>query len=278
VGATPVLIDVKEDQNIDVDQIESKITKRTKAIMPVHLTGRVAEMDKIRELAHKYNLFVIEDAAQSFGSKYRDQYSGSLGDVGCFSAHPLKTFNACGDAGFLTTNNEDVGQQVRLLRAHGLQDRNTVIKWGYVSRLDAMQAAILKLRLGKIKSYIEGRRKNGALYRELLDSKHVFIPPCKPHEYNQFQTFVIQVDHRNKLQAYLAEQGIQTSVHYPIPIHLQPISKDLGCKPGDMPQTEYQATRILSLPVSQFLQESEVVYISEKINEFFSKRKYETLS
>ncbi|HCI49014.1 MAG TPA: transcriptional regulator [Holosporales bacterium] len=269
VGAIPVLIDVKEDQNIDVNQIESKITSKTKAIMPVHLTGRIAEMNKIRALAQKYNLFVIEDAAQAFGSQYHGQYAGSFGNVGCFSAHPLKTFNACGDAGFLTTDNKEIYQQVRLLRAHGLQDRNTVVKWGYVSRLDAMQAAILQMRLGKIKGYIEKRRQNLELYRSLLDLKYVFIPPCKPHEYNQVQTFVIQVDKRNELQAHLAECGIQTSVHYPIPIHLQPVCSNLNYKRGDFPQTEYQADRILSVPVSQFLEDFEIGYVSEKINGFF---------
>lgn len=274
-GATPILIDVKEDQNIDVDLIESKISSKTKAIMPVHLTGRIADMNKIGELSKKYGLFVIEDAAQSFGSRYYEKYSGSMGDIGCFSAHPLKAFNACGDAGFLTTHDKSIYDEVCLLRAHGLKDRNTVAKWGYVSRLDALQAAILRFRLTKIKAYIEGRRKNVTLYRKLLDPLHVFIPPCKSHEYNSFQTLVIQVDHRDKLQNYLKNRGIQSSVHYPIPIHLQPVCEGLGYQLGDMPNTELQAQRILSLPVSQFLTEPEIEYISDKINSFFQKKHYE---
>lgn len=270
VGATPVFVDVAEDQNIDPSLIEQAITDRTKAIMPVHLTGRIAPMKEIQALAKKHKLLIIEDSAQAFGSKYDGNFSGSFGDIGCFSAHPLKAFNACGDAGFLTTNSEEIYTRVRRLRAHGMIDRNTVQEWGWVSRLDTIQAAILRMRLTKIEKYIQDRRKNVRLYRKLLNPDFIFIPPCKDVEYNSFQTFVIQVDRRDELQKYLLDKGIQTSIHYPIPIHLQPAGQGLGYTNGEMPMTELQAKRILSLPVSQFLTEDEIVYISESINEFYA--------
>jgi dTDP-4-amino-4,6-dideoxygalactose transaminase len=269
VGAKPIFVDVRGDQNIDPGLIEKAITNKTKAIMPVHLTGRIAAMREIQSLAKKYGLLIVEDAAQCFGSQYHGSFSGSFGDIGCFSAHPLKAFNACGDAGFMTTNNEEIYARVKRVRAHGMIDRNTVQEWGWVSRLDTIQAAILRMRLTKIEKYIQDRRKNVELYRELLNPEFVFIPPCKDFEYNSFQTFVIQVDRRDELQKYLLDKGIQTSIHYPIPIHLQPVAKSLGYAEGTMPVTELQAKRILSLPVSQFLAEEEIVYISEKINEFY---------
>lgn len=273
VGAKPVFVDVGDDQNIDVSQIEDAITSKTKAIMPVHLTGRVCDMNAIKEIADRHGLFIIEDAAQAFGSKYDNKMSGSFGDVGCFSAHPLKIFNACGDAGFITTNSTEVWEKIKLLRAHGLLDRNTVQEWGYVSRLDNLQAAILRHRLKKIDAYIEGRRKNRQTYKEILDPEVVYIPACKEKEYNSFQTMVIRVKNRDDLQKYLKEEGIETSVHYPVPIHLQPAAKSLGHKVGDFPNTEQQAREILSIPASNYLTSDEIVYIGEKINGFFKSKK-----
>lgn len=270
VGARPVFVDVGDDQNIDTDLLEAAITPKTTAIMPIHLTGRIADMDKIEQLAQKYGLVIIEDAAQSFGSKYQGKRSGSFGKVGCFSAHPLKVFNACGDAGFMTTNDEAIAHRVKMLRSHGLKDRNTIGEWGYVSRLDSLQASILLMRLTKIEGYLEQRRQNANLYRRLLNPEHVYIPECKEYEYNIFQTLVIQVDHRDELQKYLGENGVESSIHYPIPIHLQESSKALGYGQGDFPTAETQARRILSIPNSQFLQESEIHYISGLINAFFS--------
>ena len=273
LGAKPVFVDVGEDQNIDPSLIEEKITDKTKAIMPVHLTGRIAAMDEIRVIAARHNLLIIEDAAQSFGSKYHGDCSGSLGDIGCFSAHPLKAFNACGDAGFITTDNDGISERLRVLRNHGMIDRNTVQNWGWVSRMDGIQAAILRMRLGKIESYLEKRRKNVSLLRRILNQDFVFIPECREHEYNTFQTFVIQVDARDELQNHLRDRGVQSAVHYPIPIHLQPAAKSLGYKVGDMPMVESQAKRILSIPVSQFLSDDEIIYISDQINEFFEAYK-----
>lgn len=270
LGATPVFADVKADQNIDPDAIEAAITPNTKAIMPVHLTGRVCEMGRIMDIADHSGLKVIEDAAQSYGSRYQDKMSGAIGHAGCFSAHPLKNLNAAGDAGFITTDDDLLAGRVRLLRNHGLKDRETVTEWGTVSRLDNLQAALLTMRLGSVDAVIEKRRAFAALYRELLQGTPVFMPPCTQAEFNTFHTFVVQVDRRDDLRAFLAQRGIETAVHYPVPIHLQPAAVELGKKTGDFPVTENQAQHIVSLPVHQYLSADDIRYVASTIRAFYS--------
>jgi len=265
VGAVPVFADIRADQNIDPDAVAAAITPRTKAIMPVHLTGRMADMGPLMALAEKHGLAVIEDAAQSIGSRYDGKLSGSFGTIACFSGHPLKNLNAAGDAGFLVTADPQVADRVRLLRNHGLIDRNTVVEWGTVSRLDVLQAAILRLRLAKLDTVIAARRCNAALYRSLLPTG--LNAPCRPVEFNSFHLFVVQVDNRDEIQRRLGERGIGTGVHYPVPIHLQPAAQGLGYKPGSMPVTETQARRILSLPIHQFLSEDDVRYVAATLRE-----------
>jgi len=269
VGAKPVFVDVREDQNIDPTKIEAAITPKTKAIMVVHMTGRIAAMNEINEIARRRGLKVIEDAAQSCGSMYHGKVSGSLGDIGCFSAHPLKNMNACGDAGYMTLNDAGMAARVKLLRNHGLVDRNTVQEWGVNSRLDTMQAVVLNIRLKNLDSVIERKRANVALYRSLLSEKHVFVPPDQNYEFNTFVLFVIQVDRRDELQKFLTSRGIGTAIHYPIPIHLQPAAKELGHKRGDFPMVERQADRILSIPVHPYMSEDEVRTVAATINEFY---------
>jgi dTDP-4-amino-4,6-dideoxygalactose transaminase len=271
VGARPVFVDVLPDQNIDPERVQAAITQRTKAVMPVHLTGRMADMNAIEAVAARHNLFVIEDAAQSIGSRYADRRSGAFGHVGCFSTHPLKNLNACGDGGFLTTNCGATADRVRLLRNHGLSDRNTAQRFGFVSRMDAIQAAILKFRLQRLDAIIEKRRRNADLYRELLDRRHVFAPPCRQIEFNSFHTMVIQVDRRDELRAHLMNDGIATAIHYPVPIHLQPAAASLGHRAGDFPVAERQATRILSLPIRDSLAEDDVAYVAQSVNAFFAR-------
>ena len=269
IGARPVLVDVLPDQNLDPAAVERAVTPKTKAIMPVHLTGRIAEMDAVTAIARRHGLAVIEDAAQAVGSRYRGRLSGTLGDVGCFSAHPLKNLNACGDAGFLVTDRDDLIERLRLIPKHGLVDRNTVQEFGLVSRLDTIQAAILLMRLRRLQGVLDRRRANAARYRERLDPAHVFVPPCRPHEYNTFHTFVIQVDRRDALQAHLGACGIGTAIHYPVPIHRQPAAGALGYRPGDFPVAERQAGRILTLPVNQFLSVDDLEYSAEAVNRFY---------
>ncbi|MCW7462997.1 DegT/DnrJ/EryC1/StrS family aminotransferase [Leptospira limi] len=271
IGAVPVFVDVCDDQNIDPEKIEKAITKKTKAIMPVHLTGRVAAMKEILEISEKHSLTIVEDAAQSIGSKLYDKPSGSFGRIAGFSAHPLKNLNAAGDAGFLTTNDEKIYENICKVRNHGLIDRNTVEIFGVVSRMDALQAAILNYRLKKLPELMEARRTNAKLYQQLLNKEHVFFPEDKPEEFNTYHTFVIQVNRRDELKEYLLSKGIETSIHYPIPIHLQPASKSLGYKLGDFPKVEAQASRILTLPINQFLKQDQIEYISATVNEFYSK-------
>ena len=269
LGATPVFVDVLENQNLDPSKIEEAITEKTKAIMPVHLTGRVCDMDPIIEIAKKYNLVVIEDAAQAIGSKYKDKNSGSIGDLGCFSAHPLKNLNACGDSGFLTTNDKELFKKVKSLISHGMADRNRVESFGYVSRMDNLQAAILNFRLKKLNDLIQQRRKNAKIYFENLN-KNLFLPMESKNEFNSYHTFVVQTEKRDELKSFLSKKGIDTAIHYPIPIHLQPAAKKLGYKIGDFPATEDQAKRILTLPISQALKKEEIHQIIFQVNNFFT--------
>ena len=268
VGATPVFVDVLPNQNIDPSIIEDAITENTKAIMPVHLTGRVCDMDPILEIAKRHNLIVIEDAAQSIGSKYKGRPSGSLGDVGCFSTHPLKNLNACGDGGFITTNNENIYEKIKTFRNHGKIDQSNVSHFGMVSRMDNLQAAILNYRLGKLDSLNNKRRDNAKRYFEGIDQKKIFIPQEESYEFNTYHTFVIQTSHRDELKEHLLNQGIKTAIHYPVPIHLQPASKTLGYKEGDLPVIEKQAKEILTLPINQYLTNNDIERIISEVNSF----------
>jgi len=269
IGAKPVFVDVLDDQNIDPEKIESAITPRTKAIMPVHLTGRMAKMDEVMEIAERHGIPVIEDAAQSIGATYKGRMSGSVGKLGCFSTHPLKNLNACGDGGFVVTSDESVANLIRRLRNHGLVDRNSVERFGYVSRMDAIQAAVLNWRIDQLPKVIQRRQHLARLYDSILDRKHVFTASRDANITDTFHTYVIQVDRRDELQSHLAADGVSTAIHYPIPIHLQPAAAKLGFRAGDFPVVESQAKRILSLPINQFLSDEEVIFIAETVNAYF---------
>jgi dTDP-4-amino-4,6-dideoxygalactose transaminase len=270
LGARPVFADVLPDQMFDPAAVSAAITPRTKAIMPVHLTGRVAPMTELTSLARKHGLAVIEDAAQAFGSKRDGSFAGTIGDVGAFSAHPLKNLNAAGDAGFVLTRDGAIADRVRRLRNHGFRDRDTSLEFGFVSRMDTFQAAVLRVRLPRVASVIERRRANAARYDVLLDRSAVFVPADPPEMFNTYHLYVVQVDRRDELQAFLAGRGIATKVHYPVPIHLQPAAEGLGFARGSLPVTERQADRILSIPVNQFLSAGDVAYVAAAINEFFA--------
>ena len=271
VGATPVFADVLPDQNIDPERVEAVITSRTRAILPVHLSGRTAHMPELLELARRYNLRVIEDAAQAIDARLHGKAAGTFGDLGCFSCHPLKNLNAAGDAGFILADDVELGQRLRRLRSNGLVDRETALEWGVVSRLDSLQAAVLLERLPALDGVTEARRRNARTYRELLAGvPQIFLPPCRAEEHNVFHTFVIQVERRDELQEFLRERGIGTAIHYKIPIHLQPAARSLGYARGSFPVAERQAERILSLPVHQFLTQADVEYVAAIIREFFS--------
>ncbi|HJP31869.1 MAG TPA: DegT/DnrJ/EryC1/StrS family aminotransferase [Candidatus Latescibacteria bacterium] len=270
VGARPVFADVLPDQNIDPDAVARAITPRTRAIMPVHLTGRVCRMEALLELAAANDLLLIEDAAQSIGSTYGGRPSGSFGTFGCFSAHPLKNLSALGDAGYVTTDDADGADRLRRLRNHGMADRTTVDEWGYVSRMDTLQAAVLDWRLGHLDKIITRRRRIAARYQQRFAGTQILAPPCRDQEFNTFHTFVVQVDGRDELKKHLQERGIKTTIHYPVPIHLQPAARDLGYRTGDFPETERQAARILTLPVNEYMTNDDVERVADDVLAFYS--------
>lgn len=272
-GARPVFADVREDMNIDPEKIQNVITSRTKAIIPVHLTGKPADMNPILALAQKRGIYVIEDAAQAMGAEYQKQKVGSLGHVGCFSLHPLKTFNACGDGGIITTNDKRLYERFLQLRNIGLKNRDEADQWGYNSRLDTIQAAILLVKLRYLDAWIEKRRKNAARYRNFLKDlpPAVGIPQEYPEERSVYHTFVIQVPLRDQLQKTLLKAGVETKIHYPIPIHLQKAASGLGYKPGDFPECERQAKMILSLPIYPELTHHDLRSIASIIKDFYAR-------
>lgn len=272
LGAIPIFADVKKDQMICPDEIENKITKKTKAIIPVHLTGRIADMKKINKISKKYNIPVIEDAAQAFGSKQNNIYAGALGTCGCFSAHPLKNLNAMGDAGFLTTNNYSIYKKIKLYANHGLENRNNAKFFGVNSRLDALQASVIDHRLNTLDKVIKKRRSNAKIYLKYLKNKNIEFIEEEKFNFHSYHLFVVKIKkNRNNLMKYLLKNGVQTSIHYPIPIHLQKASKKYGYKIGDFPETEIQANQILSLPINQYLSKEQILFVIKLINNFYDK-------
>ncbi len=272
-GARPVFADVTDDFTIDPADIERKITPRTKAIMPVHLTGRCAPMDAILAIARRRGLAVIEDAAQAAGARFNDTPAGSFGAIACFSLHPLKTLGGLGDGGLIVTNDDEAARRLRLLRNHGLQSRDEIITWGFNSRLDTLQAAVLRLRLKRLREAVEARRRHAARYRSLISSAVTCPRDDRSGEYSAYHLFMIQCDARDALQKFLAGRGIDTKIHYPTPIHLQPCSASLGGRPGDHPVAEAQAQRILSLPIHEYLSDEQIDYAAQMMLEFYQERR-----
>jgi dTDP-4-amino-4,6-dideoxygalactose transaminase len=267
-GATPVLADVRDDMNLDPDCVEAAITARTKAMIVIHLTGRPADMAALADIARRHGLRVIEDAAQSVSAALFGRRVGSFGDIGCFSLHPLKTLNACGDGGVATTQDEVLYKRLKVLRNIGLQSRDDAIEWSGNSRLDALQAAILKVKLRYLPNWTEARRANAAYYQQALHDV-VQVPVDPPDMYAVYHTFVIQGDRRDELKAALLSAGVETAIHYPIPIHLMSVGRSLGYDRGSFPVAERQAERILSLPVYPELSEPDRAYVADRLRHFY---------
>ena len=246
------------------------MSPRTKAIMPVHLRGAVCDMPALKQIAAKHGIPVIEDAAQAIGSSLWNVRTGTLGDIGCFSAHPLKLLNGSGDCGFLTTNDLPAATRAKRLRNAGLVDRDTVAEWGTVARLDPVQAAILRYRLERLDGVIDARRRNAARYIEGLKGLQLRLPHARDGEFHSYNTFTVQSERRDALQHFLLTVGIDCKVHYPIPIHLQPAARMLGHREGQFPVTERLSREILSLPIHQFLSEDDIDFIIEKIIDFLA--------
>lgn len=270
-GAKPVFVDVGEDYLMDPALIEKAITPKTKALLPVHWTGRPADMNAIRAIAKKHKLAVIEDCAQAVNAEYQGQKVGSFGDAGCFSLHPLKTLNACGDGGVLTTNHKDLYEKILTLRDNGLC-KHRGIYWSNNSRLDTLQAAILLVKLDYLEQWTQERRDNAHFYQEHLKGiVEVQLPMEEKGIRSVFHTFIIQAERRNELQSFLGEQGIVTKIHYDYPIHLQPVAHELGYGKGSLPVTERQAQKVLSLPVSGHLSKEMLEYIVNSTRNFYRR-------
>lgn len=270
VGAHPVFVDVGDDYNINPTQIEEAITSKTKAILPVHWTGRPANMNAITEIAQAHNLPIVEDCAQAVAAEYHGRRVGSFGAIGCFSFHPLKTLSACGDGGALTTNDESLYQRLKLLRNLGLQTRNDCIVWSGNSRLDTLQAAILLTKVKYLDTWTEKRRANAAYYQTALRGvPGLQTPNDCPSERAVYHTFIIRTEQRDKLKRHLANNGVETAVHYPIPIHLQTAATSFGYKSGSFPVSEEQAKQVLSLPIYPELTSTSLDHIVKCILAFY---------
>lgn len=263
-GAKPVFVDVADDFNIDPERIESAVTARTRAILPVHLTGRPARMDEIGGLARRRGLLVIEDAAQAIGARYRGRPVGSLGDAAGFSLHPIKLLGIYGDGGFISTNDSELDSRLRKLRNHGLRNRDECEMWGVNSRLDALQAALGEVKLACLDGWNARCRQIAALYCTEL-AGCVQVPVSQPWEECVYHNFVIRTDRRDALMAHLGRLGVDTRIRYPIPIHLQEAARGLGYKAGDFPNTERQANTMLSLPLYPELTDDEVAHVIEAV-------------
>jgi dTDP-4-amino-4,6-dideoxygalactose transaminase len=239
--------------------------------MRVHLSGKMSQMDKIMKIAKRNNLKVVEDAAQAIGSRLNNKMVGSFGDIGCFSAHPLKNLSAFGDGGYVVTDNFKIYKKIKSLSNHGKENRDIIKNFGYVSRMDNIQAAFLNYKLKSLDKVIAKRRSNAEIYKKFLNNNYIKLPYESKNEYHTFHTYVIQTKKRNELKNFLLSKGIETSIHYPVPIHLQPASKKLGYKKGDFLVTELQSKKILTLPINENLSNSHIRRISKLINSFFEK-------
>lgn len=271
-GAKPVFVDIEKDTfNIDITQIEEKITRKTKAIIPVHLFGQPAQMDKIMRLAKKYKLVVIEDACQAIGAEFKNKRVGSIGDVGCFSFFPTKNLGGYGDGGIITTNNRGLAEKVRKLRNHGSIVRYNNEMIGASSRLDGLQAGILLAKLPHLNGWNRRRREIARQYTNLLQEINQIQLPYEEsnvyHVYNQY-TIVVGSGKREALRQHLHQNGITSMIYYLTPLHLQKALKYLNCKKGDFPVAEQACTEVLSLPVYPQLTKNEIIYIANTIRSF----------
>ena len=275
LGAKPVLVDIDPaDFNIDSRQIESKISAQTKAIMPVHLYGQCAEMSSILEVAERHNIPVVEDAAQAIGAKYNGQLSGSLGHSGCFSFFPSKNLGAFGDAGMVTTNDALFADKLKSLRMHGETKRYHHRFVGGNFRIDALQAAVLRVKLKHLDSWAAGRVKNAARYQELFSEhnllEHVSLPTELPKRHHVYNQFILRAERRDELIEFLRSKEIGCNIYYPIPLHLQECFEYLGHQEGDFPESERAAKETLALPIYAELSDEQLCEVVQAVRDFYS--------
>ncbi len=267
LNAIPVFVDICPDTfNLDCAQIAGKITRKTKAIIPVHLFGHPADMAPIMEIARKHKLKVIEDCAQAFGAKYHSQKVGTIGDVGCFSFFPSKNLAGYGDGGMVITKNEDIAKQVKMLRNHGSSVRYYHQEVGYNSRLDEIQAAMIRVKLKKISQFNEARRQNAAAYCAAINRKNIILPSVAAGCDHVYHQFTIRSKNRDTLANALQEKDIASAVYYPVPLHQQEVFVKMYNLSIKLPQSENCAREVLSLPMFPELNQEEISLIADVIN------------
>jgi dTDP-4-amino-4,6-dideoxygalactose transaminase len=269
-GGRPVFADIGPDLNIDPDSVAAAVTPRTRAIIPIHLTGRPALMPDLLEIAERHNLVIVEDAAQAVGARLQGQTVGTWGRAACFSLHPVKNLHAFGDGGMVTTNDRDLLDRLHLLRNHGLRTREQCDFWGFNSRLDEVQAALLRVQLRHLDRWTDERRRLAQRYNRLL-APFVEVPRERPDEFCVYQTYLVQAERRDALRRFLIENGVEALIHYPTPIHLQPAARSLGYGPDDLPEATRAASRILSLPLYPGLSETQQDRVIQLIEEFYRR-------
>jgi dTDP-4-amino-4,6-dideoxygalactose transaminase len=280
VGAVPVFVDIEaESYNMDPERLESllrrKKSKRIKALMPVHLFGQCAEMRPVKKLARSHNLAVIEDAAQAIGAEYSGRRAGSLGDMGCFSFYPSKNLGCFGDAGLITTDNRRTAERLKMLRVHGSRSQYLHTVVGTNSRLDEIQAAVLRVKIKYLEGWTEKRIKNAERYNELFSQAGLLgfvTPPAVPSSKRSvFNQYVVRARQRDRLRQYLQKNGIGTAIYYPVPLHLQKCFRYLDYRRGDFPVSEKAARQALALPVYPELKKSEIYYVVATIKRFYTR-------
>ena len=280
LGAKPVFVDIEPDSfNLDPQLVKAAVTPATKAIIPVHLFGQCADMDPIHDVASEHGMAVIEDAAQAIGARYRDRPAGGLGDVGCFSFYPTKNLGGFGDAGMLTTSNDELAQRLKLLRGHGMHPRYYHQFVGINSRLDSVQAAGLNVKLTYLSEWTRQRQENAAHYHRLFQQaslEEVLIVPSHPdfmeHVWNQYSIRILS-GQRDALREYLSQQGIGSEIYYPVPLHQQKCFQTLDYQEGSLPETERAAREVLSLPIFPELSKREQTTVVEQIGDFFRSQR-----
>src|SRR5207249_1272511 len=272
VGATPVFVDIDPDTfNLNTRQLESRITGRTRAIIPVHLYGHLADMDAVMSIAARYSLVVIEDAAQAIGAAHAGRRAGSIGDYGCFSFFPSKNLGAAGDGGMIVTSDPGRAERLRYLRAHGAHPKYYHLMIGGNFRLDAIQAAVVGAKLPHLDAWTEARQRNAARYDRLFTAAGVPAGlPKVATDRHIFNQYVIRASNRDGLQAYLRKNGIGTEVYYPVPLHLQPCFENLGYLAGSLPESERAAQETLALPVHPDLTDEQARYVVRCVGDFLA--------
>lgn len=266
-GAVPVFVDIDiETGNINPSLIEEKITSKTKGIIAVHIFGQPCDIDEIKDIANKHNIFLIEDTAQAIGAKYGSKFAGTWGDIGTMSFFPTKNLGAYGDAGAIITNDDEIAEKIRRLRVHGSDRKYHHIIIGFNSRLDAIQAAILNVKISYLNKWTDRRREIAKKFSENIYS--VKIPLIKDNRDHVFHQYTLRAKKRDEFMKYLNENDISTAVHYPIPLHLQTAFKYLKLDEGSLPDAEKLAREVISIPVHPFLTENEILYIIDMINKW----------